>query len=35
MAQLRQVRSSLDTYSADGKKRSIDLRDNTTLERRA
>ncbi|MCZ4257970.1 flagellar biosynthesis protein FlgN [Sulfitobacter sp. G21635-S1] len=35
MAQLRQVRSSLDTYSADGKKRSIDLRDKTTLERRA
>lgn len=35
MAQLRQVRSSLETYNADGKKRTIDMPDKTTLERRA
>ena len=35
MAELRQVRNGLETYGADGKKRTIELQDGPTLERRA
>ncbi|QFT58356.1 FlgN protein [Sulfitobacter sp. THAF37] len=35
MAALRQVRNGLETYGADGRKRTIDIQDGPNLERRA
>lgn len=35
MAELRQIRMSLETYGADGKKRSIDVSDDASVEKRA
>lgn len=35
LAAMRRVRSSLDTYDADGKKRSINMSNDTSLEKRA
>lgn len=35
MAELRQVRRSLETYGADGKKRQIDVSDDASVEKRA
>ncbi|APE44979.1 hypothetical protein BOO69_17370 [Sulfitobacter alexandrii] len=35
MAELRQVRDGLETYGADGRKRTIEIQDGPSVERRA